>query len=147
MIDYDKILWDKIARGSDTECWLWLGSVNEKGRGVLRVAGKFRYAHRVVWELSRGQILRGCNWIEQICRNNRCCNPKHLRVKSFRGSGHPCSKLTEGEAMAIYDLYWSGQSQSQLAKRFSVGRKTVGRIANGETWRHVNFREEKAAHA
>jgi hypothetical protein len=138
--DYDLILWGKIVKGPDTECWAWQGPVNEKGRGVLRVAGKFRYAHRVAWERSRGQELQGCNWIEQICGVNRCCNPRHLRVRSFRGSGHPCSKLTEDEAVEIYNLYWSGESQSKLAKRFGIGRKTVGRIANGETWGHVTSR-------
>ncbi len=139
MVDYDAKLWNKIDRKSDTECWLWQGAVNEKGHGYLRIGPKFRYAHRIVWELTRKQKLQGCNWIERTCGINRCCNPKHLRVMSFRGGGHPNSKLTEGDVIDIYDLYMSGQSQSQIASQYDVCRRAIGRILNRETWRHVKL--------
>lgn len=140
MTDYDRILWNKINRGSDTECWPWQGPVNERGRGVLKVLGKNQYAHRVTWQLTRGQTLQGCNWVEQTCKNNRCCNPRHLRVRPFRGASHPSAKLTEDAAKEIYDLFMSGQTQSQIAAKFGVGQKTVCKIVNGTTWRHINFR-------
>ncbi len=139
MVDYDVKLWNKIDRKSDTECWLWQGPLNEKGHGYLSINNKFCYAHRVVWELSRKQILPGLTWIERMCKNNACCNPRHLRVNSFRGGGHPGSKLIESDVIDIYNLYMAGQSQSQIANKYHIGRKTIGRIVNRETWRHVKL--------
>ena len=131
-------LWGKIAEKSDGECWLWQGAVNDRGHGYLRIGSKQYYAHRLVWEITRGQKLQAGSWVDHTCKNNACCNPKHLQVKMFRGSGHPRSKLTAGAVIKIYNLYMSGQSRSQIGDQFGISKSTVGRIANGQTWQHIN---------
>lgn len=141
VIDYDSILWNKIDGKSSSECHLWQGPVNTRGHPYLRVLGKWKYAHRVVWELTRKQTLQKCTWIERSCKDNRCCNPRHLIVRSFRGASHPGSKLTESDALEIHNLYMIGQSQSKIADQFSISKKAVGKLVNGETWKHVSFRQ------
>lgn len=137
--DYDK-LWTKIDRKSDSECWLWTGVTNDRGYGYLRIGPKQKYAHRLVWEITRGQKLQEGNWVRHTCENNACCNPRHMQVKMYRGAGHPRSKLTEGNVIDIRNLYTTtGQSHSQLGSQFNVSKRTIGRIVTGNGWKHVNL--------
>jgi hypothetical protein len=41
------------------------------GRGV------YMPAHRLVWQLERGEIPQGL-LVRQKCENRLCCNPEHL---------------------------------------------------------------------
>jgi hypothetical protein len=54
-------------------CWEWLASRSPKGYG--RFSGK--RAHRVVWEMLRGEIPAG-KQLDHLCRNRGCVNPDHL---------------------------------------------------------------------
>jgi HNH endonuclease len=63
----------------DTEsgCWEWQGKINDRGYGVIRIAGKDHRAHRVMWEMHYGSITPGYE-LHHKCENRRCCNPDHL---------------------------------------------------------------------
>lgn len=72
-------LWPKIIK---TEiCWLWTGTLNAAGYGVISVNCKSRQVHRVVYELLVGPIPEGLN-LDHVrdrgCTNRNCCNPDHL---------------------------------------------------------------------
>ena len=138
-VDYDKILWNRIDQRSDSECWLWTGCVNDRGHGYVRIANKYRFVHRLVWQITRDQKLTSSMWIARTCKNNRCCNPKHLQIKANRGASHYCSKLIDSEVIEIYRLWMGGQSQHEIAKQFKVNRTTVRNIVNGYTWKHINL--------
>lgn len=60
-------------------CWEWTGCTNSKGYGCVHHDGKVRLTHRVSYELLVGQIPDGLQ-IDHLCRNKRCCNPKHLEA-------------------------------------------------------------------
>ena len=66
---------------SEDGCWIWMGSVDKTGYGVLPVKknGKGRkvWAHRLAYELYVGLIPEGFE-IDHLCRNRRCVNPGHL---------------------------------------------------------------------
>jgi hypothetical protein len=76
--------WGKVNR-IDGGCWLWTGSADHSGRGMFKVGrnaqGKAdnRYAHRMAYELTYGQLDKG-RYLKQICGNLMCCNPEHLRL-------------------------------------------------------------------
>src|SRR5262245_17855903 len=71
-------------------CWLWKGSVNDKGLAYFQVNGRKYSAPRLVYWLTHPQwdidnrrefILHTC--IDELGRNvdNRiCCNPAHMRT-------------------------------------------------------------------
>lgn len=73
-------------------CWLWGGTYGYFGYGVFKYSGqKSRPAHRVVYEILRGEIQPGLH-LDHLCRNHACVNPDHLepvtsRVNTLRGVG------------------------------------------------------------
>lgn len=72
--------WRKVHRpllASDL-CWLWTANTTRGGYGLFNVTSRRPvYAHRFVWELTRGPIPAGYQ-IDHLCRVRRCVNPEHL---------------------------------------------------------------------
>lgn len=72
---------DRIRRFVQPEpnsgCWLWIGSQNWGGYGVMRVAGKTVPAHRVSYSTFVGPIPEGLD-LDHLCRVRCCVNPDHL---------------------------------------------------------------------
>ncbi len=73
--------WSKVQRGS--VCWEWQAGRFRRGYGMFN-AGRFhdgkqdiRYAHRVAYQLCRGDIPAGLV-VMHACDNPPCCNPTHL---------------------------------------------------------------------
>ena len=59
------------------DCWLWTGTIGERGYGKLTTGGRRWMAHRWVYEQQRGPIPVGMV-LDHLCRNRRCVNPAHL---------------------------------------------------------------------
>ena len=89
MIDYSSLpvdlqtraemaFWRRIDQTSG--CWLWTRSPGAKVRyGVVSIPGYSIYAHRMSYELARGQIPQGM-LVDHECRAPNCVNPEHLRL-------------------------------------------------------------------
>lgn len=74
----------KVAQDPESGCWLWTGTIDGNGYGVVTLAGgKHRRAHRVVYELHRGPIPEGLQ-LDHLCRVRRCVNPEHLEPVTNR---------------------------------------------------------------
>jgi hypothetical protein len=58
-------------------CWLWTAKLSPDGYGQIRERGKHKQAHRVAYELHRGEIPAGLQ-IDHLCRVRHCVNPDHL---------------------------------------------------------------------
>lgn len=67
-----------IYRDNATGCWEWTGRKNQVGYGGIALFGKTLMAHRVVYELHKGEIPKGYV-IDHLCRNPGCVNPDHLQ--------------------------------------------------------------------
>lgn len=65
---------DTTAAGG---CWLWTGTLTDKGYGTVSYNAQTQYVHRLMYELERGTIPDG-HEIDHLCRNRACCNPAHL---------------------------------------------------------------------
>lgn len=83
LVSIEARIQSKFDFDPDTGCWVWLGTVNKDGYGVLTVGSRIdgsralRYAHVLSWEFSRGPVSDGLE-LDHLCRQRRCINPAHL---------------------------------------------------------------------
>jgi hypothetical protein len=142
--------WCKVVH-TDNGCWEWTGSITPKGYGMFRYNGKTQTAHRVSWQINRGEIPYGAD-VLHICDNRKCINPDHLwlgtdqdNMDDMYNKGrdwhlsrekHPMAKLTVEEVDAIRSIYSNGDAtQRQLAKEFGVHQGTIFYIVNNKHWK------------
>lgn len=76
--------WSKVGDvDPDTGCWPWLAyKLDGYGRFHVSVSEGTDYAHRVVYELFKGEIPEGMT-VDHLCRNRSCVNPDHLDAVTF----------------------------------------------------------------
>jgi hypothetical protein len=60
-------------------CHLWTGAAHELGYGRIRINGKTLPAHRVAYELKKGEIPKGYH-LDHLCLTPQCINPEHLEA-------------------------------------------------------------------
>ena len=148
IVEFEK----RINKDAPNGCWLWMWGKNSKGYGYTGPMGKTRGAHRVSYELYKGEIPHGM-LVCHKCDNPSCVNPEHLfvgtqsdnimdasskgRLFIMRGSSHPGSKLTEKDVIEMRRLRSSGVMGKDLAARFGVCLRLVWQIVHREKWAHV----------
>lgn len=76
----EELFWSKAQRQGD--CLVWTGATDSSGYGNFAVwlsetKRSARSAHRVAFELVRGEIPEGCE-LDHLCRNILCIEPAHL---------------------------------------------------------------------
>lgn len=135
-------------------CWLWTGAPESYGYGVVQVEGVARNAHVVAYTLTYGPPLPNLPFITHICDNGRlgCVRPSHLvadthngnmrqaaeRGRMPRGPRNPRSKLTETNAIAIRERFATeGMTKSSLAREYQVHHRTIQKVLERQTWKHV----------
>lgn len=65
----------KAVRGEN--CWDWVGSKDVYGYGYVSYFFKKLKAHRVSYEIYKGEIPQGLV-LDHLCRNRSCVNPDHV---------------------------------------------------------------------
>ncbi len=73
--------WAKVEETKT--CWLWLGTINQKGYGSFRFQGKLFKAHRAAYLFEKGSLPKGME-IDHICKVRNCVNPAHLEAVTRR---------------------------------------------------------------
>jgi hypothetical protein len=149
-------LWDrfhsKVAPEALTGCWIWIGAVKELGYGVIGLGTREQgtaKAHRVAYQLYKGQIPDGLNVLHE-CDNPSCVNPAHLYAGTLSDNMRDCVKrkrlvtpnnrgersttrvLTKSQVDIIRTKQKTGRA---YAADFGVSKSTVFAI-----WRNVNWK-------
>lgn len=80
--DREQLFWAKVNK-TDT-CWLWTACINSDGYGLFWDGMKSVRAHRVAFELLRGELLPGVELDHDIECPKNCANPAHLRPATHK---------------------------------------------------------------
>jgi hypothetical protein len=116
----------------ETGCWVWQRSFRGNGYGAAYHDGRQTQAHRMVYERHRGTIRVGLV-LDHLCRNSMCVNPAHLEAvtpaeNNRRGVR---AKLTLTD---VEEIRTRSDSAAALALKYSVTKRTIYNIWNGQTW-------------
>jgi hypothetical protein len=133
-------------------CWPWRGSCTQGGYGVVSFLGRYTTAHRIAYELDKGeQIPDGIEALHE-CDNPPCCNPRHVFLGTQKdniadmhakgragdcrlfGENHGRAKLKDHQVEEIRDRYRKeGLTQAQLAGIYGIGPSQISRIILGQS--------------
>lgn len=131
-------------------CWLWEGSLNGQGYGLIWTndhGGRADRAHRVSVRLS-GRVIEEGQVVRHSCDNPACVNPAHLLVgsasenvrdriirgRSAVGEKNARAKLTDDAVLAIRrDL----PTTRDAARKYGVSRDAVISAKSRKTWSHI----------
>lgn len=66
-----------VSPEPNSGCWLWIAHTKPRGYGTFKIGMRTFTAHRVSYELFRGNIPEGMQ-LDHLCRVRCCVNPAHL---------------------------------------------------------------------
>lgn len=146
MKSFEERFHSKYLKGRDHECWLWQGSKDNRGYGLINKMGKRIKAHRAQMELL-GYDIQGL-FVCHHCDTPSCVNPQHLflgthqdndrdrilKGRCARGEQTGNAKLTEQEIKFIRS---STKTKVALAKEFNTTEKNIRDIIYRRSWCHV----------
>ena len=139
--------WSKVTKTD--ACWLWTAATT-RGYGVITIARRLYYAHRLGWELANGPIPRGKHVLHR-CDNPPCVRPDHLflgtqadnvrdaarKHRMSSGERRPNHKATAADVVRMRELHRQGLNARQMADQFPIGERTIRKILAGRNWKDV----------
>lgn len=145
-----KRFWSKVdktpGQGPKGECWIWIGSLINGGRGSFGRGGRNEgtvLAHRFAWELEHGPIPDGL-FVLHRCDNPPCVRCLFLGTAADNSDdmakkGRSHRKLQPDQVLEIRNRIILGQVPESIASDFGVSRSAIRGIKDGQTWRHVHI--------
>jgi hypothetical protein len=122
--------------------------------GIRDAQGKPKtmFAHRLVWELTYGPLLRE-EVVMHMCDNPGCINVEHLRLGSqgdnladMRSKGRANPQCLPPDQRSNAKLSWdqvryiraATKSAKKLAKELGVSDVLVGKVRNCTSWKDLD---------
>jgi hypothetical protein len=139
--------WNKVSKRKNKKgCWLWTAGTQGHGYGYFRTNKNCgcEVAHRYSYVLHKGAVPPGM-LVLHTCDTPRCVNPTHLFLGTHKenaidreNKGRGVRNMRKLTLAQVKKIKSSNESQSKLAVKYSVSRRTIASIQYGETWRHVS---------
>ncbi len=141
---------DRLVPG-ERGCLEWPGETCD-GYGRLRINGKHKSVHRVIYEALNGPVFDGLKVLHK-CDNRKCANPKHLflgtvgdnnrdrdeKGRTARGDKMPHAKLNYAIVYEARRRCAAGETVTDVAAEFGVNRMTLYFAVTGAKWKHVEM--------
>lgn len=115
MTEASKVRWWQKVIPTDG-CWHWTGYLSDQGYGRLWDGKAVQYAHRLSFEMFRGQIPDGLD-LDHLCRNRGCVNPAHLEPVTRR------ENVSRGKALITHCPHGH-----EYTPQNTIYRKAGGRV-------------------
>jgi hypothetical protein len=155
------VLWNKVDKRGEDECWEWKGYKNHDGYGRTWIKDRGYYAHRVIFNLANPNQISleapkstdRSGFVLHHCDNPSCCNPKHLYLGNFKdntrdkiergrgvdfsGDKGPRCKLTMDQAREARKLRKQGKPVRELAILFGVSLPSMKSLLNGKSYKEA----------
>jgi hypothetical protein len=142
MTIYDRKRWfTNLYTEQSSGCWHWLGAVDKDGYGQTSIKRRPLKAHRVAYELFKGEIPRGMQVIHS-CHNPTCVNPDHLSIGSGKDNMQSSKKVGRrlGRKIAVSEevleeiriLKASGYQHWEIANKTGVSERYVERVVSNQ---------------
>jgi hypothetical protein len=152
-----EVLWDKVDKRSEDECWPWKGLLKD-GYGRVQINDRSYYAHRVIYSLAFPNVIewkapsrtQETGFLLHKCDNPCCCNPNHLfvgthadnmadkvakgRSPDFSGGKGPRCKLTMEQAQEIRQKRRNGVSARQLSAEYEISLPSIKTLLAGKSY-------------
>lgn len=131
--------WNKVKRGPG--CWEWTASCMRGNYGRYWLHGKNHPAHRVVWEMGRGQVPKGMK-VCHNCDNPPCVRPSHLFIGTQQDNIIDAVKKrrTRTVKLSINDvknIRKDKRLHREIAKDYDIGREAITHIKLRDTWKFI----------
>lgn len=137
----------------ENDCFVWQGTINNDGYGVVYWHNYPYRAHRISYWLYNGEIPEG-KVVCHRCNNKLCVNPDHLYAATPKkntqdavrdglmvgktGENSASAKLTRDQAVEVVKRRKQGERKIDIAKDYGISHWTFGDILKGTSWPDID---------
>lgn len=130
-------------------CWLWTGNQRSNaGYGGFSIKHTSYSAHRISWELHRGEIPNGKQILHK-CDTPACVNPDHLFVGTQSENVIDCAKkrrtpriLSADQVREIRHMISQGVSYTKISDQTGVNITHITKIRHNKIYSYVSQTKE-----